>query len=296
MLRSDPAVREAAAAPLQASADSLRTLARPDGATLAVRDWPIAAAPRAVVQFVHGLGEHVGRYAHVAAWLNAQGFAARGHDHFGHGASSGPRGGLPNTLRLVDDLGVVVDQTRRLFPGVPLVLLGHSLGGLVAASFVARAVRPVDALVLSSPAIDAGLTAGQRLLIALLSRLAPGVRVGNGLDASFISHDPAVVAAYRADPRVHDRIGARLARFLADEGTVVLRAAPRWPVPTRLLYAGQDRLVNPEGSRRFAADAAPAQVQATCFDALYHELFNELQPAPVFDAWQAWLDARWPPH
>ena len=293
MLRTDP-VASVAAAPLQAAADSLRTLARPDGATLAVRDWPIAGPPRAVLQLVHGLGEHVGRYAHVAAWLNAQGFAVRGHDHFGHGASSGPRGGLPDPLRLVDDLGVVVDQTRRLYPDAPLVLLGHSLGGLVAASFVARAVRPVDALVLSSPALDAGLSAGQKLLVAVLSRLAPGLRVGNGLDAGFISHDPAVVAAYRADPRVHDRIGARLARFLADEGTVVLRAAPRWPVPTRLLYAGQDRLVNPDGSRRFAAAADPAQVQATCFDALYHELFNEQEAAPVFDALQAWLDARWP--
>lgn len=294
MLCTDLAAAREPAAPLQASADSLRMLARPDGATLAVRDWPLAGTPRAVVQVVHGLGEHVGRYAHVAAWLNTRGFAVRGHDHFGHGASSGPRGGLPHTLRLVEDLGVVVDQTRRQYPGVPLVLLGHSLGGLVAAGFVARAVRPVDALVLSSPSLDPGLTAGQKLLVAVLSRLAPGLRVGNGLDASFISHDPAVIAAYRADPRVHDRIGARLARFLSDEGATVLAAAPRWPVPTRLLFAGDDRLVNPAGSRRFAAVAAGSPLEATCFETLYHELFNEREAGPVYAALEAWLDRGWP--
>jgi alpha-beta hydrolase superfamily lysophospholipase len=198
-------------------------------------------------------------------------------------------------MRLVDDLALVVDDTRRLYPGLPLVVLGHSLGGLVAASFVARAVRPVDALVLSSPGLDPGLSAFQKLLVAVLSRAAPTLRVGNGLDERYLSHDPAVVEGYRADPLCHDRIGARLARFLADEGAVVQAAAPRWTVPTLLVYAGDDRLVKADGSRRFA-EAAPAKVlSATCFPALYHEIFNELESKPVFDALARWLDARFPP-
>ncbi|WP_457493517.1 alpha/beta fold hydrolase, partial [Streptomyces sp. P5_D11] len=127
---------------------------------------------------VHGLGEHARRHARVAERLNGWGFAARAADHHGHGASSGARGGLPTSNRLVDDLALVVDDTRAALPGLPLVLLGHSLGGLVAASFVARNVRPVDALVLSSPALDAGLSAFQRFLVATLSRLAPDLRVG----------------------------------------------------------------------------------------------------------------------
>jgi alpha-beta hydrolase superfamily lysophospholipase len=270
------------------------TLRTPDGETLALREWPVAGKPSAVVQLVHGIGEHIGRYDHVARWLNAWGFAVRGHDHFGHGASSGARGGLPTVLRLLDDLALVVDDTRAAFPDRPLVLLGHSLGGLVVASFVARSVRPVDALVLSSPGLDPGLTGFQKLLIAVLSRIAPTLRAGNGLDDNYLSHDHAVVQAYRDDPLCHDRIGGRLARFLADEGAVVQAAAPTWPVPTLLLYAGDDHLVRPAGSRAFAVAASPQRVSATCFPALFHEIFNELEAQPVFAQLQHWLALRFP--
>ena len=272
-------------------------LRTPDGETLALHEWPLAAdrRARAVVVLVHGIGEHAGRYAHVAQHLNDSGFAVRAADHYGHGGSSGARGGLPSVMRLVDDLALVIDDTRRRYPGLPLVVLGHSLGGLVAASFVARAVRPVDALVLSSPGLDPGLSAFQKLLIAVLSRVAPTLRVGNGLDDRYLSHDPAVVQGYRADPLCHDRIGARLARFLADEGAIVQAAAPRWTVPTLLVYAGDDRLVKPAGSRRFAEAAPAAVLGATCFPALYHEIFNELEAEPVFGTLARWLDVRFPP-
>ncbi|GAA4342772.1 alpha/beta hydrolase [Variovorax defluvii] len=272
-------------------------LRTPDGETLALHEWPLAPgdAARAVVVLVHGIGEHAGRYAHVAARLNDWGFAARAADHYGHGASTGPRGGLPSVMRLVDDLALVVDDTRRRFESLPLVLLGHSLGGLVSASFVARAVRPVDALVMSSPALDPGLSLFHQGLIAGLSRVAPTVRVGNGLDERYLSHDPSVVRAYRDDPLCHDRIGARLARFLADEGAVVQSAAPNWRVPTLLIYAGDDRLVKPEGSRRFAEAAPVTVLSATCFPALYHEIFNELDALPVFDTLGRWLDDRFAP-
>ena len=107
-----------------------------------------------------------------------------------------------------------------------------------------------------------------------------------------ISHDPAVVAAYRADKLVHDRISARLARFIADDGPATVALAPDWKVPTLLLYAGADKLVNPAGSRAFAAAAPKQVVTAHCFETLYHEIFNELDAEPVFAALKAWLDAR----
>jgi alpha-beta hydrolase superfamily lysophospholipase len=271
-------------------ASTQRSLQTPDGETLAIRDWPLAVGPaRAVVLLVHGLGEHAGRYAHVAARLHGWNCAVRAYDHHGHGRSSGARGGLPGVMRLVDDLALVIDDTRDAYPGAPLVLLGHSMGGLVAASLVARALRPVEGLVLSSPALDAGLGAAQKALIALLLQVAPGLRVGNGLDLKYLSHDRAVVQAYRDDPLCHGRIGARLARFLADEGARVQAAAATWRVPTLLIYAGDDRLVRPSGSRAFA-DAAPDSVVCSrCFDAHYHEIFNELDAEPVFETLGRWL-------
>jgi alpha-beta hydrolase superfamily lysophospholipase len=274
-------------------------LSTPDGEILALREWPMSGpignGARGVVQLVHGLGEHAGRYQALAQRLQQWGFAVCAHDHHGHGESSGARGGLPQAQRLVDDLALVVDHTRQAYPGWPLVLLGHSLGGLVAASFVARRRRPVEALVLSSPGLDPGLSAFQRGLLAVLERVAPGLRVGNGLDNRFLSHDRAVVQAFHDDPLAHDRIGSRLAGFLAREGTVVRHAAAHWTMPTLLLYAGDDRFVRPAASAAFAAAAAAGgQIESHCFDGLYHELFNELEAEPVFAALRRWLDGRFP--
>ena len=260
-------------------------------------DWPLPAGPeaRATVLIVHGLGEHMGRYAALAQALNNWGYAVRAYDQYGHGASEGPRGGLPTATRLLDDLALVVDHTRAtVAAGHPLLLLGHSMGGLVAARFAALQRRPVDALVLSSPALDPGLNPVQKLLVAVLPSLLPNLRVGNGLDARLISHDPAVMAAYQSDPLVHDRIAARLARFISDDSAAVRAAAPGWTLPTLLLYAGADKLVNPAGSRAFAA-AAPAQVLTSqCFESLYHEIFNEAEPgrSRVLAALRGWLDRR----
>lgn len=280
-----------------AAESTLTTFIAADGSNLAVQDWPLEnhVVPRGMVLLVHGLGEHAGRYTHVAEQLNQWGFAVRGYDQCGHGESDGARGSLPTDTRLLDDLADLVDSTRaRLADGVPLILLGHSMGGLVTARFVSLARRPVDGLILSSPALDPGLSAFQKLLVAVLPRLVPDLRVGNGLNPALISHDPSVVQAYCADPQVHDRISARLARFIAQEGAPVIAEAPRWTVPTLLLYAGEDKLVNPEGSRAFARIAPPEVVQTRCFESLYHEIFNELDAAPVFAELQRWLDQRFP--
>jgi len=267
-----------------------------DGLALRGRDWPRDGA-RGTIVVVHGLGEHIGRYEHVAAALVARGWRVVGFDQRGHGASDGARGRLARDDDLLADLALVLDAAKAAHAG-PLVLLGHSMGGTVAARFVAGALetpappwrREVDALVLSSPALAAGTSAWQKTLLAVLGRLAPDVGVANGLKPEWISRDPAVVAAYRADPRVHDRIAPRLARFILDAGAAVRAAAPRWRVPTLLLYAGSDRCVDPAGSAAFAAAAPAGVVTARVFPALFHEIFNELERAEVLAALGDGLD------
>lgn len=273
----------------------LSTFVASDGDRVVIQDWPLEpdVPLRGVVIVVHGLGEHAGRYERVAEHLNAWGFAVRGYDQCGHGESGGARGSLPTDTRLLDDLADIIDSTRaRMSKGTPLILLGHSMGGLVVGRFVSLNLRPVDALIMSSPALDAGMNAFQKFLVSLLPKLSPNLRVGNGVKPQFISHDPAVVAAYKADPMVHDRISARLARFIADAGPQTLARAAHWKVPTLLMYAGDDRLLNPQGSRRFAAAAPKGVVTSVCFDDLYHEIFNELDAGPVFAELKRWLDQR----
>ncbi|MCF8156667.1 MAG: lysophospholipase, partial [Rhodoferax sp.] len=228
-----------------------------------------------------------------ARQLNDWGFAVRGYDQCGHGESGGPRGSLPSDTRLLDDLADIVDSTRlRMSKNTPLILLGHSMGGLVVGRFVSLAIRPVEALIMSSPALDPGLSRFQKFLVSVLPKIAPNLRVGNGVKPQFISHNPAVVAAYRADPLVHDRISARLAHFIAEASEQTVAMASHWKVPTLLMYAGDDRLLNPQGSRTFAAHAPKNVVSAVCFDDLYHEIFNELDAAPVYATLKQWLDQR----
>jgi alpha-beta hydrolase superfamily lysophospholipase len=277
---------------MDATATLLSPFTASDGENIALRDWPLPDGMRlrGVVVLVHGLGEHAGRYGRVADHLNSWGFAVRGYDQFGHGESSGPRGGLPSPPRLLEDLVDVVAATRqRLEPGVPLIVLGHSLGALVAASAVARGMQ-VDGLVLSSPAFATRLGPVQKILLATIPRLAPTLAVGNGLDPDFLSHDARVVAAYRDDPLVHDRISGRLAAFIPAAGAQVLARAAQWSVPTLLMYAGADRLVDPRGSRDFAAAAPAPLVTSRCFDGLYHEIFNEIDARPVYALLMQWLD------
>lgn len=278
---------------------TLSTFTAGDGENLAVQDWPLAeeVPMRGVVMLVHGLGEHAARYDQLAQRLNGWGFAVRGYDQYGHGESGGSRGHLPSDGRLVDDLEDLLGSTRARLPrGMPLVLLGHSLGALVAARYAVLRRRPVDGLVLSSPrlGLGRGLSGMQRLALATLPSIAPNLRFHNGLDPAFLSHDPNVVRAYRADRFCHRRLSTRLARFIADSGPIVMAQASAWRVPTLLLYAGEDRYAPADVSRAFASAAPPEVVSARCFEALYHDLFNELDNEPVFECLRAWLDARFP--
>jgi alpha-beta hydrolase superfamily lysophospholipase len=130
------------------------------------------------------------------------------------------------------------------------------------------------------------------MLLASLPRVVPHLRVDNGLKADFVSRDPDVVKAYKADPLVHRRISAGLAAWILTQGAQTLEDAGQWQVPTLLLYAGQDRLVNPLASADFARAAPAALLQAECFEGMYHEIFNDLYRAQVFAALKRWLLAR----
>jgi alpha-beta hydrolase superfamily lysophospholipase len=134
------------------------------------------------------------------------------------------------------------------------------------------------------------MKAGQKLLLALLGKLAPSLAVGNGLKPEWISRDAQVVRNYVADPLVHDRVTPRLANFIVDGARLVSERAGMWAVPTLLIYAGSDRCVAPAGSAGFAAAAPQAHVTAHEFRPLFHEIFNEPEQAEVFALLGGWLD------
>ena len=252
-------------------------LPMPDGQPLCVHDWPLPQA-RGGVLIVHGLGEHAGRYDRLARWLNAQGWAVRSYDQRGHGLSPGPRGVLNHPDDLLADLSVVHADYARALGAAPL-LLGHSMGGLVALRAVLDERVTPPALVLSSPALRSHASPGLQRLAAALAHLLPNLRLRNGLDLERLSHDPQVAAAYRDDALCHDHVSPRLADFIFRAGASCIADAGRLETSTLLLVAGDDALVDASGSRDFSAAAAHTKRLTTrYFAALYHELFNEAEP------------------
>jgi alpha-beta hydrolase superfamily lysophospholipase len=267
------------------------SLTMQDGTRLHVVDFHPASPATASVVVMHGLGEHAGRYRHVAAFFASRGYAVRTYDHRGHGRSEGKRGDVPGDSTLLDDAhAVMADWCAQ--PGTPAstpLLLGHSMGGLFAASFATSARMPLSGLVLSSPALGLPMNAAQKLLLRVLTALAPGLAVSNGLKSRYLSHDAAVVAAYKADPLVHDRISARLLNAMLAAIAGARQSAGSLSIPVLLLVAGQDKLVDAQGSRDFHARLQPAQARLIEYPSLYHELFNETDADRVFGDLDDWL-------
>ena len=264
-----------------------------DGLALHLNDWP-AAQPRARMLVVHGLGEHSGRYATLAADLNAQGVSVRGFDQRGHGHSQGKRGVVgkePDCLSrdTLDVFNAYASQGDDL----PF-LFGHSMGGLAAMHAVSKLGLRPRGLVASSPAVSSYAGRFDRLLSQALVRLAPDLTVANGLPADMLSHAPDIERAYLDDPDNHNRISARLAQYIFEAGPEVVQAAPAWAVATLLQIAGGDRLVGPAGARTFASAAPKNRVECHDYAGLYHEIYNEAEPArsQVVADLMKWLEKR----
>jgi alpha-beta hydrolase superfamily lysophospholipase len=252
-------------------------LAMADGQRLFLRDWPLRQA-RGAVLIVHGLGEHSGRYQRLAQWFNQRGYAVRSYDQRGHGQTKGQRGALRHADDLLEDLATVYLDYASGQPHAPL-LLGHSMGGLVAARTVLDGRVKPPALVLSSPALRSWEPAWLVRLARVLSHATPRLPLRSNLKSDRLSHDPQVAAAYRGDPLRTGWITPRLADFIFRAGAACMADAARLAVPTLLLVADSDELVDPAGSRAFAKAAAPTrQLTTRYFSTLYHELFNEAEP------------------
>jgi alpha-beta hydrolase superfamily lysophospholipase len=260
-----------------------------DGTGLHVVDYLLPQGQaRGSIVLMHGLGEHCGRYQHLAAFFNQCGLSVRCYDHRGHGRSEGRRGDVINGDPMLQDAQIVIEDFAGRY-GAPPFLFGHSMGGLFAARFALNRRAPVRGLILSSPALALRLTAAELRLLAAAERVVPWLGIPNGLDAAALCHASAVVEAYRTDPLVHSRISARLLRSMLNTIDDCQQRAATLSLPTLLLVAGSDRAVDPAGALRFYEQAPPGMVQLHVYQHMFHEIFNEPDSALVFDDLRAWL-------
>lgn len=276
-----------------ASAARERRIQGSRGLALHCRTWLPAGAPVASVLIVHGFAEHSGRYERVAARLNAAGYAVRALDLRGHGLSEGRRTSIVRFADYVDDARRALQLSRAEWPDIPRMLLGHSMGGLVALLLALEDPIDVDALVLSAPAACPGdVSAAMVAAGKMMSRLMPDAPVVK-LPLNAISRDPDVVAAYNADPLVFPtRIRARLGAELLAAMEQAHQRLPSLRVPLLVMQGTADRLVDPGCGPEVHRLAGSADKTLKMYDGLWHEIFNEPERDTVLNDLVAWLDAH----
>ena len=259
------------------------------GLRLFAAEWPMKN-PLAVVALVHGQGEHIGRYAHVAEWYNRQGIAVIGYDHQGYGRSEGKRGHAKNLHVLLDDIGQLLEETRRRYPGVPLFLYGHSMGGGLVLNFVTRRGPDLTGLIATAPWIRLAFEAPRIKVIAgkILRKLLPALTLPTGLDANFLSRDQAVVDAYLNDPLVHDQISAAAGIALLEAAEWLNSYSGVFSVPVLLMHGGGDKITSPAATKEFFGRVT-GDVSHREWLGLYHEIHNEKGQETVFEFTLTWM-------
>jgi alpha-beta hydrolase superfamily lysophospholipase len=237
------------------------------------RVWPMETPSRVVI-LAHGYGEHIGRYEHVAAALAAAGSAVAGPDHIGHGTSEGARALIADFEHVVDDLHHVSMALTERHPGRPTVLIGHSLGGLIAARYAQRYADELAGLVLSGPVLGSWSAATD-----LLAR--PEIP-DEPLDVATLSRDPAVGAAYAADPLVyHGPFQRQMLRAIAGTLQVVNTGPTLADLPTLWLHGQADQLVPLAETAAGIETLAPKNLTTRIYRDARHEIFNEINSAEV---------------
>jgi alpha-beta hydrolase superfamily lysophospholipase len=263
-----------------------------NGEQLIGKLWGNPEQARAIVVLMHGLGEHIGRYEHVAAKFVERDFALLAFDQQGHGKTAGKRGVIDPDDSMRRDIEAMLRLAKQLAPGKPVFLYGHSMGSMEALYYGLKGQEKVDGIIATSPPLDPRTMSGtQRRLIKLIKPLFPKLTVNNGLETSGLSRDAEVVRRYVADPLNHPKASVRLASFINDAAAYVREHADEWSLPLYLAHGSADPICPVEGSREFAKKLGK-KVTYKEWDGLYHETHNEPEQDLVVATMLNWLEDK----
>lgn len=265
-----------------------------DGYSVYYQYWLPEQQPRAVLLVVHGAGEHSSRYRDLADYFCARGYLVAALDHIGHGKSDGVYGHIDRFSQYLETLHLFRGEVERDAPGLPLILLGHSMGGLIALAYLLQHASGIAACALSGPAVRTDLEPGplQIAIIRTLGLLLPRLGVMQ-LDAGGVSRDSRVVEAYRADPLVHH--GKLSARFVCELFSTMQRVqeqVAQIQLPLLLMHGEADVMTAPSGSVFVYENAGSADKTLKLYPGLYHEIFNEPEREQVLADLGSWCEAH----
>ena len=262
-----------------------------DGLELFAHAFPSEKPPKAIICLVHGHGEHIERYEHLAAALNEADYALVGFDHRGHGQSDGPRGHTPSYETLLDDIDAFLAEVDEDYPDLPRILYGHSMGGNLVLNYALRRKPDLKGVIATGPWIKLAFEppAVQVFLGKTMDKIFPAFIQASGLETAALSRDPEVVRAYEDDSLVHNKVSARLFVEMYDSGLWSLENAGDFPLPLLLMHGSADRITSAVASREFA-EKAGEKVELKIWDGFYHEIHNEPEQAEIFKKIIDWLE------
>ncbi len=261
------------------------------GQKIFAQEWQPEGDPRGAIALVHGLGEHSGRYQHVAETFTQAGYALVSCDLPGHGRTEGPRGLFSYTEGLIE-IDHLLKETANRCPGVPRFIYGHSMGGVLVLYYTLMRRPDLRGAIVTSPGLAAGtpVPSWKRTAAKLLANIFPSFTMANGLDRNNLSHDQAVIHAYDADPLTHDRVSALLGRDILTRGDWIIDQASDYPLPLLLMQGSKDHIVSTQATDAFARRVPAEKLTYRIWEGLYHETHNEPEKAQVLQTMVDWLD------
>jgi alpha-beta hydrolase superfamily lysophospholipase len=270
------------------------TVVAKDGLALHVERFVPAAAPRGVVVFVHGFSAHIGNFRHLGRAFADAGLAATLFDCRGHGRSQGRRGYVARFTDYADDLDLILAGARALWPGLPVVLGGHSQGAAICLTYLmGGAAAPLAGLAIAAPylRLQMKVPAFKLGLAKLTGRLWPTLAMANGVKGELISRTPEVQVGFNRDPLIHHVATPRWFNELRQAQDRIMRDAATLKTPALMQVAGQDRLVSVEAELELARAVGPT-MEVKVYADLFHEMFLEPERDEVIGDLVRWVAGR----
>jgi len=267
-----------------------------DGMKLSGYLWEPEETPKALINLVHGFGEYSERYEHWALRFNKLGYVVHAIDNRGHGKSDGRRGYLNSFDDFLKDVDVLVKESEKLYPELPQIIYGHSMGGNIVANYILKRDVNFKGAVISSPWLRLAFNPSALTIFfaRIVRRVFPKFTQKAKLDVKGISHDPVVVEKYLADPLIHEKISARMFFEIYQAGNWAIENTDKLKIPVLVQHGSGDLITSHKASEEFAENAVKNGKVAEFkeWEGLYHELHNEIEKDKIFEFVSGWIEQK----
>lgn len=267
-----------------------------DGMNLSGYIWEPKKSPKALINLVHGFGEYSDRYNYWAMKFADKGFVVHALDYRGHGKSDGRRGHINKFVEFLNDIEVLVNESKKLYPNLPQFIYGHSLGGNIVTNYILNKENNFTGAIISSPWLKLAFDPSALMLFfaRIMNKVYPKFTQNSKLEVKSLSHDKKVVEAYINDPLVHGKISARMFYEIYDAGHRVFDNIDKLSIPALFQHGNDDKITSYKASKEFVekAEDLKKDVSYKEWDGMYHELHNEIEKDEVFEFVNEWIEKK----